>query len=883
MKKAASKFIFHGLFLILIVYSGTSCKQSTDDSSLKFPLVKGWEIQSSAIVNQSGAIISTGNFKPDSWYKTTVPTTVLAALVDNKVYPDPYFGMNLRSIPGTDYGLNKNFSNISMSDVSPFRVSWWYRTQFQLPSDFDNKAIQLHFKGINYRANIWLNGKLIADTTDVAGAFRIYEYDINDYVIQGNPNYLAVEIFAPRKDDLAITWVEWNPAPPDKNMGLWHEVLITATGPVTVRFPQVVTAFDLPSLDVAHLTVNTELHNTSDQPITGTLIGEIEKVSFAMDIDLKPNESRVVTFDPQKFEQLNFKQPRIWWPIHFGEPNLYKLKIAFESSGKVSDSQTINFGIRQVTSELTEKNYLLFKINGKEILIRGGGRASDMLLRLDSARLRTEISYVKDMNLNAIRLEGKLENDYFYDLCDSQGILVMPGWCCCDLWEKWKNWDEQDYSIAAESLKDQVKRLRSHPSVFTWLYGSDFPPPADVEKMYLSVLLENNWPNPHQSSAALKPTDVTGYSGIRMEGPYFYTEPSYWLTDTVRGGAFGFNAEIGPGASIPVMESILEMIPKDSLWPISEIWHYHARGGGPAHMLDIDTKALNARYGEAKDLEDYVTKSQLQAYEGKRAMFEAYGRNKYKSTGVIQWMLNNAWPGVYWNLYDYYLRTGGSYYGTKKACEPLHIQYSYDDHSIAVVNSYLQEFKGLKASASVFNLDLSEKFSKEVTFDISPDGVERVIAIPDLQDLSKTYFIKLDLKDAEGNLRSSNFYWLSTQKEVFDWGNSYFWTTPMISYPDFTALQTIPKVELEMSSIIEEVNNQELVRVTISNPTKQLAFGVNVKITRGKGGKEIIPVLWEDNYFPLMPGEKREILGTYLGKDLKKDKPEIVLAGLNIL
>ena len=882
MKKRDFSIIILGILVMQIILTASSCKQLQAASSLQLMLTKGWEIQSSAKVDKSGEVISTGNFVPDNWYKTSVPATVLAVLVDNDVYKNPYFGMNLRSIPGTDYPLDSNFANLSMSKDSPFSVPWWYRTEFQLPPDFNNKSIQLNFKGINYRANIWLNGKLIADTSEVAGAFRIYEFDINDYIVHGSKNFLAVEIFAPRHDDLAITWVEWNPAPPDKNMGIWHDVVITATGPITVRYPQVISEFDLPSLDVAHLTVSAELHNTSDQPVSGILEGQIEKVNFALNVDLNPNESRVITFDPQQFIQLNFKNPRIWWPINFGEPNLYKLKMVFESGEKISDSQSINFGIRKVTSELTKKNYLLFKINGKEILIRGGGRASDILLRSDSAKLETEIRYVKDMNLNTIRLEGKLENDYFYDLCDSQGILVMPGWCCCDQWEEWKNWDKQDYSIATESLKDQLKRLRSHASVFTWLYGSDYPPPADVEKMYLSVFLENNWPNPHQSSAALKPTEVTGYSGIRMEGPYFFTEPSYWLIDTARGGAFGFNAEIGPGASIPVMESILEMFPEDQLWPINETWYYHARGGEPLHMLDIDTKALNARYGDAKDLKDYVMKSQLQAYEGKRAMFEAYGRNKYNSTGVIQWMLNNAWPGIYWNLYDYYLRTGGSYFGTKKACEPLHIQYSYDDHSIAVVNSFLQEFKGLKASVSVLNLDLSEKFSKEITLDIPPDGVKRVITIPDIKDLSTTYFVKLELKDAEGKIRSSNFYWLSTKKEVFNWGKSYFWTTPMISYPDYTALQTLPKVELAMMSNIEVENNKQVVHVTVSNPTKQLAFGVNIKITSGEGGKEIIPVLWEDNYFPLLPGEKREISGTYLGKDLKKDKPVVEIAGWNV-
>jgi exo-1,4-beta-D-glucosaminidase len=882
MKKRDFSIIILAIVLIQNVFATASSKQNQDDSSLRLTLTKGWKIQSSAKVDKYGEIISTGNFVPENWYKTSVPSTVLAALVDNKIYQDPFLGMNLRSIPGTDYPLNSNFSNLSMSKVSPFNVAWWYRTEFELPPDFNNKSIQLNFKGINYRANIWLNGKLIADSSEVAGAFRVYDFDINDYIVPDSKNFLAVEIFAPRHDDLAITWVEWNPAPPDKNMGIWHDVVITASGPVTVRYPQVVSEFDLPSLAVAHLAVSAELHNTSDKPVTGILKGQIEKAVFAMNVDLNPNESRVITFDPQQFSQLNFKNPKIWWPVNYGEPDLYKLKMVFESGGKISDSQSINFGIRKVTSELTKNNYLLFKINGREILIRGGGRASDILLRSDSARLEAEIRYVKDMNLNTIRLEGKLENDYFYDLCDSQGILVMPGWCCCDQWEKWKDWDKQDYSIAAESLRDQLKRLRSHASILTWLYGSDYPPPSDVEKMYLSGFLENNWPNPHQSSAALKPTEVTGYSGIRMEGPYFYTEPSYWLTDTARGGAFGFNAEIGPGASIPVMESIREMFPADKLWPVNETWYYHARGGRPAQMLDIDTKALNARYGEAKDLEDYVTKSQLQAYEGKRAMFEAYGRNKYTSTGVIQWMLNNAWPGVYWNLYDYFLRTGGSYYGTKKACEPLHIQYSYDDRSVAVVNSFLTEFKGLKASVSVFNLDLSEKFSKQITFDISPDGVKKVITIPELKDLSVTYFVKLELKDSDGKTCSSNFYWLSTTKEVFDWGKSTFWLTPMISYADFTALQKLPEVKLNLKSNIEKVNNNEVVHVTVSNPTKYLAFGVNLRITSGEEGKEIIPVLWEDNYFALMPGEKREITATYTGINLKLNKPVVMVDGLNV-
>ena len=753
-------------FLIVLALTITSCRQAESEETTRLILTEGWDVQSSVEIDGRGKLISSGDYVPEKWYETSVPATVLAVLVENGVYENPYFGMNLRSIPGADYPIFRNFANQPMPEGSPFRVPWWYRTTFQLPPEFEGKSLQLHFEGINYRANIWLNGRLVADSTQVAGAYRTYEFDIADFVRREGTNYLAVKVMAPREDDLAITWVEWNPAPPDKNMGIWQNVLITASGPVTLRHPQVETQFDLPSLEVAHLTVRALLRNTTEKPVNGILEGRIGRISFEKEVALDPREQREVEFCPAEFEQLNIENPRLWWPVQFGEPNLYELSMAFESDGNVSDAATVDVGIRQVTSELTGKDDLLFRINGKKILIRGGGWAPDMMLRPDPVRMEAELQYVKDMNLNAIRLEGKLENEDFYRLCDRMGILVLPGWCCCHQWEQWDKWDKEDYTVAEKSMRDQSLRLRGHPSVLTWLYGSDYPPPPDVERTYLDVLAETHFPNPSVSSAAKKPTELTGPSGIRMEGPYFYTEPSYWYVDKARGGAFGFNAETGPGASIPVLESLREMFPEDKLWPINDVWHYHARGGRPLRMLDMDTAALNARFGEAKDLKDYVMKAQLQAYEGKRAMFEAYRRNKYVSTGVIQWMLNDAWPKVYWNLYDYFLRTGGSYYGTKKANEPLHIQYSYDDRSVVVVNSHLDGFEKLRASAEVLNLDLTKKFSGQETVDIGPDGVVKALTLPDLDDLSTTYFLKLELKDREGNPISSNFYWLSTVKQV---------------------------------------------------------------------------------------------------------------------
>ena len=281
------------------------------------------------------------------------------------------------------------------------------------------------------------------------------------------------------------------------------------------------------------------------------------------------------------------------------------------------------------------------------------------------------------MGLNTVRLEGKLETDEFFDLTDRHGILVMAGWCCCDHWERWPKWTPRDLKIAEESLRSQMYRLRSRPSLLMWLNGSDNPPPADIETMYLNVEKECRWPNPILSSATAKTSTVSGITGVKMTGPYDYVAPAYWLLDSKTGGAHGFNTETGPGPAVPPVESLREMLPAEHLWPIDDWWNFHA-GGGQFRDIRVFSEALNARYGTATGLEDFAFKSQLMTYEAMRAMFEAFSRNKYTSTGVIQWMLNNAWPSLIWHLYDYYLRPGGGYFGAKKAMEPIHPLYSYD-------------------------------------------------------------------------------------------------------------------------------------------------------------------------------------------------------------
>jgi exo-1,4-beta-D-glucosaminidase len=869
------------LVLIAGTLAGVAKAPAESSDRTKLILKDGWLIQSSSQVRAKGEVLSTGQYQPKDWYQAAVPTTVLNALVQNKVYPDPYFGMNLRSIPGTQYPIGENFANFPMPSDSPFNVSWWFRREFQLPPDYQGKDLWLHFGGINFRANIWLNGRRIADSSQVAGSYRSYEFNISTVAKPGVANVLAVEVFAPQAKDLAITWVDVNPTPPDKDMGLWQEVYLNASGPVALRFPQVITEVDMPSLEKARLTVHADLENASEHAIKGVLAGQIEDIHFRQEVELAAHESKRVTFAPEKFAELNLSHPRLWWPWQMGAQNLYEMKVDFRINGQVSDSQQVRFGIREVTSELTPEGHRLFRVNGQKMLVRGAGWWSDMLLRLSPERQEAEIRYARDMNLNVLRMDGKFEDDNFLDLADRYGMLLMPGWCCCDHWEKWQDWKDEDYRISVESLRDRIRWFRNHPSILSWLNGDDNPPPEKVAQMYVKVLKEENWPNPYQASATEKLAAVTGPTGLKMTGPYAWVPPAYWLTDKKYGGAFGFISETTPSPAIPPLASLRKFIPPEHLWPIDEYWNYHM-AGGEFKNLKLYTQALNARYGEAQSVEDFAMKAQAMDYDAQRAMFEAYGRNKYTATGVLQEMMNNAWPSLMYVLYDYYLRPAGGYFGSKKGLEPIHIQYSYDDRSIAVVNSLYHEFKDLKATVRVYNFDLTEKFSKESTLDVAADGVVRALQIPEIPGLTTTYFVSLALADAAGKRLSTNFYWLSTKPDVLDWGKTDFYYTPTKSFADMTALQGLPSADLKLAATSETTSAEEITRVTVENPSTSLAFMVHLQVNKGKDGEEVLPILWEDNYFSLLPGEKREVTATYKAKELAGAIPVVQVDGWNV-
>ena len=829
----------------------------------------GWGMMDAAGVTDPGESVSWPAYPTAGWVPVKVPGTVLEGLVANNSYGDLYQGQNLAAV-----------------DPARFSGAWWFNLKFIAPQSFRGRNVFLHLDRINYRANVWLNGKRIATADQVAGTFRLYELDISEVVMPGKLNALAIEVFPPDlQHDLAISWVDWNPGAPDANMGIPGKVYFTWDGPVSVRFPAVTSSLDLPSLSSAELTVRAELVNNTPGPVTATVAGTVGALTFSKDVPLLPRETRQVTFAPADFPQLVVRNPRVWWPAQMGAAELYRLSLTASVRQRLSSGAALSFGIRTVTSELTSDGNLLFRVNGKRILIRGAGWSGDLLLKSDPARMEAEIAYVRNLGLNAIRLEGHLESDRFFELCDEQGILVLAGWQCCDAWQGWAGWTPAKLAIAQSSMVDQARRLRSHPSVIDFLIGSDEAPPPVVEQLFVDALRSNGWPNPISPSAGQSETPLLGPSGVKMTGPYQWVAPGYWYDESQSGAAFGFNTETGPGGAIPKLaglQKMLDPVEQAALWSQGSTPQYHA-GQNEYGDLSVFNEALGARYGQPADLADYVLKAQLMQYEAERALFEAFGRNKYaQATGVIHWKLNSAWPSLIWNLYDHDLVPAGAYFGVKKANETLHIQYSYDDRSVVVVNHGPQPAPGLRARAAIYDLWGSERFSAEAQVDLPEDGVQSVLVLPQPDNLSTAYFVKLSLEDASGLVRSDNFYWLSTMPEAID-GSSQRWYAPAtLTFADFTRLRELPLTAVAASGIDARGPDRGEVRLTITNPSPTVALFLQLELTRGDQGPEVAPVLWEDNDISLLPGETRTVAVSYRLADLEGNEPAVRLTGWNV-
>ncbi|HVN57351.1 MAG TPA: glycoside hydrolase family 2 TIM barrel-domain containing protein [Bacteroidales bacterium] len=852
-----------------------------------------WKMQpDSLLMGTDGKLISQNEFDQGNWLDAVVPGTVLGSLVADGKIEDPYFGTN-------------------MQKVSPvmFRQPWWFRTTFNLTSSDIGKVVSLRFNGINYRADLWVNGKLVAGKETFAGTFKMFTFNITSFVREGS-NTIALKLLQHADGEYSIGFVDWNPLPRDRSMGIFREVFLEINDGVKIRSPFVYSKVRTGESNEADLNIQAQVINSLDRQVSGTLkvdfgLGHVEKK-----VSLKAGETVSCEFSPKEFKELSVSQVKLWWPNGTGSPDMYPIKVEFVSGGKILDRVEKKYGIREVKSYLDKKGNRVFEVNGRFVMPKGGGWTDDLFLQDTRESVEAQLRYTKQMNLNSIRCEGFWGKDEtLYDLCDEYGIMVMIGWNCHWEWQEYllKPVDEkyggpvsdEDIKLISEYWFDQMMWLRNHPSIYCWMVGSDKMPAPKLEINYAEMFKKYDPSRPVAASAGGVGTgqdgvvakvalisELTGPTGMKMLGPYAFTPPVYWYTDTTRGGAYGFNTETGPGESVPPLASLERMFPKESLWPIDrKVWEFHT-GRNEFTTLSRFLNGLNGRYGASKNIDDFAYKSQVSNYELMRPMFEAYVAHKPLSTGLVQWKQNSAWPELVWQLYDTYLQPGGTFYGTRKACTPLHAIYRYGFNDIYIANENLKDADSLTVKIRVFDINSKEVFSDQWKGGVQSNISKFIYKLPDIKNITPVYFLYLAIFDNKGMELDNNIYWLSVKKDILDYKAAaklpWPYYTPTNQYADFTALNTLPRVKLAMEYGYDRDEVFGTIKIKMKNTSPSIAFCICFDPRDASTGKPILPVYWNDNYVTLFPGEERTYSARYFLRDSKGDRPVIKVNAWNV-
>ena len=831
--------------------------------------IGGWQILSSASTSDSGAAISQPTYGSSGWLPVAARSTVMAGLVQNGKYPNVFYSTNLKNV-----------------DTSQFKVPWWYRTNFSVAAG-SNLHTVLHLDGVNYAADVYLNGHQIATKSQIIGANAANDVDVTGYIQTGN-NALALEVQPsdPNKD-LAIGWVDWNPAVPDGNMGIWQDVTLHQSGPVALTDLRVTSSLTS-NLSSADVTVKVDAHNNTSSSITTTIAGTIGAINFSKQVTLAANAIQTVSFASADTSALHIVNPQVWWPAGRGAHPIYTASIQATVSGTLSDNASTTFGIRSLTSGVNSSGYRWYKINGESVLIRGGGWAPDMFLRSNPTRLDQEFKVITSMGLNAIRQEGKLETPEFYDAADKYGVLLLPGWECCDKWQDGKNFTSADIAVAQNSMLSVAKRMRNHPSVISFLIGSDTAPPANVAAHYQTALQQAEFPDPVVSEAAQGGVAPYGESGMKMNGPYDWIPPNYWYGSQV-GAAFGFDSETSAGPDVPEIDTLNSMMSaaeEKALWSSFNTAQYHAGAqSGQFGVLNLYDNALAGRYGNPTSLQDYVEKAQLANYENVRSEFESrlarMDRASNPATGVIYWMMNNGWPSLIWHLFGYDLAPNGSTYGALKANQPLHVLWQYDSNAVTLDNISPAAATGLSVTAQTYALDGTLKTSQTANkLSVAANHTAAVLTLSSPSGISGAYLIKLILKDSAGKEIDRNVYWWSSKTDKLDWANSDWFHTPTTQYANLSGLTGMAKTTVSVTTNSTSSGSDETTTVKLTNTGsgKVPAFFVEAKLRDG-AGNQVTPVYWSDNDVTLWPGESITLTVKYAAVS---GTPQVQISGINV-
>ena len=770
-------------------------------------------------------------------FAAQAPSTVAGTLADAG-----YFGEGLLEA--------RNYEKV---DKAIFDDTWTYTTVFAGKPGKGQHA-ELVFDGLDYYADIFLNGAQIASADTTFGVFIRRAYDVTG-LLKGS-NKLEVKLRRAQKGDLNIGFVDWNPRPLDESMGITRPVTLHTTGAVSIEDVYVVPDLDVENFKTADLCVRVRLQNKESRPVNAEIVLNLGNDPVRVPVSLAAGDLKEFVLTPAEADILHVDNPRVWWSWDLGKPELYTLAVAVEEAGAVSDCNETTFGIRKIESRLTEDGYRQMTLNGKDILIKGAGWTDDLFLRDTPESIERQVRYVMDMNMNLIRFEniwGK--DDTVYDLCDKLGVMALVGFSCQWEWEDYcglpevKNWGcingKEVEDLAFAYFRDQVTRLHNHPAVIAWMTGSDRIPNPDLEQRYLAVYEREDY-RPYICSAKSQKS-LAGWSGTKMEGPYEYVGADYWYKDTEAGGAFGWNTETGIGANLPQLESLKKMIPEESLWPLSDVWDYHCTASSSAmNTTKVLQETINGLYGGFDGLNDFVRKAHAVDYDGTRAMFEAFRVRVPKTTGIVQWMLNSAWPSLYWQQYDWYGVPTAAYYGTKKACEPVQLLFDYATRKVYAVNESA-EARELQATLQVFDA-ASKAIGKETK--AVKVGYREVVPVFDLKRYDgKPHFVALALTDGDKPV-ADNFYVLPAKDNEYNWKKTNWYITPITAYADLGFAFKQPKAEVEMTVADG--------KVTLVNKSNVISY-MNILKAKDAAGNLVVPVTWSDNFFPILPGETKVV------------------------
>lgn len=817
-----------------------------------------------------GAAISAPDFATKDWQNAVVPGTVLNSLVTNGVYPEPYFGINNKR-------QEKKIPD--MSEVGPAFYTYWFRTKFSIPKSFEGRRVWLQFDGINYLADIWVNGKQVGS---MGGMFKRGLFDVTDAVNGKSENALAVLVhpinpvngFTPPKiKDGKAKNENGNGADGtigkyttmlmtaggdftfkdgirDRNTGIWRDVKLFATGPVLLRNPFVVSKLPLPSLDSSEETISVDLANATDQPQSGVLTASIPetKVSVSQPVTLAPKETRKVTFTPDQFTALKFSRPRLWWPFNKGEQFLHHLDLSFSQNGKLSDQLKTRFGIRDIRSDLnTPDKSRVFYVNGKRLFLHGTNWIPEAMQRTSLERTRAELRYTRQAGINFIRLwaGGVTESDEYFDLCDELGIL---NWV--EFWQTGNTVLPENKELYRENVRDTVNRIRNHASLAYYVSANERDANGIVPiKDILDEL------DPTHGWQAGSETD-----GVHDGSPYGTCNPIWYYEDTASGRGKRINGlcpEYGTPC-LPTVDALREMMPESKLWPInSGTWDY-LDGDGFHGMTGLYRKAVE-QYGNSSNIEEYAFRGQMFGSLAYKAIWENWNANRFEfgdrfSTGLLFWYHNSPSPQTCGRLYDYSLEPTAALYSSQNAHEPLHIQYDFLKNTVGVNNELPKAFENLTATIRIVNSDMKEVYVKSVKVNVPADRfVKDILKVELPADLSPVFFLKLTLTDAAGKVLSRNFYWSSNKP--YTPGRTL--TGPL--FEGMAPLSDLPQVTLKTEVSQRDADGKTFTRVTLSNPSQTIAFMIWLRLQDAKTGKPVRPAFYEDNFFSLLPGESQTV------------------------